>query len=358
MDGDKGSLFEVGEEDTDVVCEVADTLEERCLNSVPQASSFPTYERLHSRNDQLLSGLRKGVDGLWMLMVKKFGPPVLSAERVFEQYLLRKSFRRGHVYSGVEWWDEFVGPFRGGNVYVIAGYPGVGKTTLAINVAWPIAKSGSRVWYYCLDLTAEESFEVLGGHVLRKADMDEKEWTLAYSTIQSYPFFFHNPTGHLSWENHLAGISKAVRREAIDILFIDNLSMLVRASRDQTNAEGVAMSMIKSMSQEFSIPIVLIHHLRKPQRDDIEPEPGPHAMRGSGAILADVSDSFILHHPLDKAGGQTRHSVGYLWSGKPRWGGLGGKRYVRLIGRTRTYEPAFASEYIRTRRDSGKGLGY
>jgi len=69
-------------------------------------------------------------------------------------------------------------------------------------------------------------------------------------------------------------------------------------------------------------------------------------MKGSGAILADASDAFILHHPIGDEETHTRHEVGYLLSGKPRWG-KGGKRYVRLEGAMRTYFPAIAGEYKR-----------
>jgi len=108
--------------------------------------------------------------------------------------------------------------------------------------------------------------------------------------------------------------------------------------------ENVASARIKALSQELAIPILLLHHLRKPESDQLEPEPNVHSMKGSGAILADASDAFILHHPMDDAETQTRNEIGYLLSGKPRWG-KGGKIYVRLDGAKRTYHSDASINY-------------
>ena len=278
---------------------------------------------------------------------EKFESRALTAEQVYTGRLLRLEKGAGEpIFTGVWWWDEFVGPFRRGNSYLLSGYPGVGKTTLILNLLWEIAKTGRRVWYYCLELTAEEAMEVLIGIILKKAKLSEADWTLGYATIQSSPFLFFEPAEYLTWEQHLALIAKTVRKEKMELVVIDNLSFLTRVVRNQNEVEGVASAKIKSLSQELAIPIVLLHHLRKPDTDKGEPDPTPHTVRGSGLLLADASDSFILHHPLIEDEDGLRHEVGFLMSGKPRWG-MGGKRYVCLERGTRKYDHATAMEYPR-----------
>ena len=116
--------------------------------------------------------------------------------------------------------------------------------------------------------------------------------------------------------------------------------------------EGVVSAKIKSLSQELEIPIITIHHLRKPDGDGIEPEPNGHSIKGSSAIIQDASEAWILHHPLNEISEDyttTRHPVGYLLSTKPRWG-KGGIRFVRLEGEKRMYDEAIRSEYNFTRK--------
>ena len=277
---------------------------------------------------------------------EKFESPALTAEQVFEMRLLRIKSGKRPIYTWISWWDEWAGPFRPGNTYVLAGYYGAGKTTLAVNLAWSMAKRGISVWYYCLDLSSEEVMEVLAGHVTGSANVDEAGWTLAYSTIQGYPFRFFEPAGYLTWEQHLKQIEKTVRKEKMQFIVIDNLSFLTRVKERTFETEGVVSARIKALAQELQIPILVIHHLRKPETDGKEPEPNAHSVRGSGAIMADASDVFVLHHPLSGDEAQSRHQAGYILSGKPRWS-LGGKKYVWFTKAKRLYSPSSSTEYPR-----------
>ena len=274
----------------------------------------------------------------------------LTAEDVYEKIIITREKGGRGFNTGLWWWDELAGRLRRGNTYVIAGYPGVGKTTLATNLGWSLAQRGKRVWNYCVELTSEESFEVLGGHIVGKSDLTEDDEILAYAAIQGCPYRFFEPPRSMSWQEHLALIERTARAERFDLVIVDNFGYLVRVGRNKTEAEEEASARLKGLAQELSIPIIVLHHLRKPESDQTEPEPTQHTVRGSGAICGDASDVFILHHPLiadaDVEGASTRHPVGYLMCGKPRWG-KGGKRYVRLDGSKRLYSPATWDEYPR-----------
>lgn len=279
--------------------------------------------------------------------------PALTAEDVYEKIVIARERGGRGFSSGIWWWDEVAGRFRRGNTYVLAGYPGVGKTTLALNLGWAMALGGRRVWYYGIELLSEEAFEVLAGLVVGKATLDAADEVTAYAEIQGSPFRFFEPPKTMTWQEHVATIERTARAEKFDIVIIDNFSYMVRVGRNKFEAEEEASARLKGLAQELSIPIIVLHHLRKPESDQTEPEPTQHTVRGSGAICADASDVFILHHPLmTESEEATRHPVGFLMSGKPRWG-KGGKRYVRLEGDKRLYSPATWDEYPR-KKNGGK----
>jgi replicative DNA helicase len=271
----------------------------------------------------------------------------LTAEYVWQKILFRREKGERGISSGVQWWDEWAGPFRRANVYCFAGYQGTGKTTLAINLTWPMAKRGIRVWNYCLELTSDETFEVVAGVVLRKAVIMPDDEVLAYAQIEPSGYLFFEPERDLNWEQHIDIIQKTVRAEEIDVVVIDNFSFLTSVAKNSYETERVAAKALKGLAQELEIPIIVIAHLRKPDRDDTEPKPTAHSVLGSGAITQIASDVFILHHPLIDSETNSRQEVGYILSGKPRWT-MGGKRYVRFDGSRRNYGAATAGEYPRT----------
>jgi hypothetical protein len=195
-----------------------------------------------------------------------------------------------------------------------------------------------------VELTADESFEVLGGIVLEKAELTPEDEALVYAQVQASGFRFYEPEKHMPWDEHVNLICDTVHRDEIDVVIIDNFSFITTVSKNSYDTERVAAARLKSLAQELEIPIIVLAHLRKPERDDSEPEPTAHSVLGSGAISQVSSDTFILHHPLKNDEEQSRHPVGYLLSGKPRWK-AGGKRYVRLDGAARKYRPAFKEEY-------------
>ena len=325
------------------------------LEEVP----FPLDEDLGNAAIAVAKALPKDPDGFrkYRELSKEIAwkSPALKAEEVYEKILLKRSEGVREVFTGLDWWDGFAGPFRRGNTYVICGYAGVGKTTLAIQLAWNMALAGRRVWFYCLELSAAEVFEVLAGHISGCAVPSPEQECAAYAMIQTTGFRFYEPNSYKTWEKRLDEITTTTRKEELDVVFIDNLGYLTRTLRGSFEVEGVVSARIKSLSQELEIPIVTLHHLRKPDGDGVEFEPNGHAIKGSSAIIQDASDAFILHHPLndfDAGYQQTRNQVGYLLSTKPRWGG-GGVQFVRLEGAKRLYSTASREEYPKRKMKRG-----
>jgi replicative DNA helicase len=272
---------------------------------------------------------------------------VLTADDVLEQKLLEDKYDENPITTGIDFWDELIGPFRRGNVYVVAGYAGVGKTTLAMQLAWAVTQQNRKVWFYCLELKPTEVMEVLASHIEGNSPPTKEEYLVANTKVHRSGFRFFDSREYRTWEQHLEIIESSVNEHGFELLVIDNFHYLTRTSKNTFEIEGVVSQRLKSLSQSCNIPILLLHHLRKPESDSLEPEPTVHAMRGASAVLNDSSAVVLLHHPLAETDGSeqaARLAVGKLRCDKARWG-TGGTKYVRLIGHRRLYEATHSSNY-------------
>jgi len=315
--------------------------------------------RTRSEQIALLSrGHKKFLVGLEKIR-EKFVSSLLSYDEVWEMKMEADKNDERPILTGIEFWDDLVGPLRRGNLYVLCGYAGVGKTTLSVQIAWAIAEKKRNVWLYCLEMTAPEVLEILVGHITKNAEPREKEYALASAQAAESGFrLFDSSMRFRKWDEHLQNIVIETKKNNIEFLVIDNFHYLTRVEKNPFEVEGIVSQRLKSLSQELNIPILLLHHLKKPEGvvNQLEPEPTVHAMRGATALLNDASTVLILHHPLAKSSTPdyegARQSVGKLTNAKARWG-RGGAAYVRLFGSERTYYPATMTEYLPKRAAKG-----
>jgi len=265
-----------------------------------------------------------GADGFKTLLTEAVPmgqPAVLDAERVYEQYLIHKSQEGKGITSGISWWDNLVGPFRPSNLYILAGYAGIGKSTLAAQVAWEIAKKGRIVWYYCLEMSVLEVFKLVTEHILGKREPTDEDYLKVYCTIQDTGFRFFDPSvASVKAGDQFDFISEAVRENGVEFLIIDNFNYLARTDRNSNEFEGVMSKRAKQISVECKIPVMMLHHPRKP--DGEEKEPDNHSMKGSSSIVNDASAVIVVHRKPThgtEPGDEDREGVGVLKVTKSRW---------------------------------------
>src|SRR5512139_3645555 len=165
--------------------------------------------------------------------------PIMTADDAWERKLLAERHDVNPIQSGIAFWDDLVGPFRRGNLYVLAGYAGVGKTTLATQLSWATARQDRKVWFYCLELTPEEVLEVLVGHLVEDAEPHGDRYAPACAEIQKSGFRFLDSTTYRKWNEHLEIIPRAVRQHGIEMLVIDNFHYLTRTDKNTLEVEGV-----------------------------------------------------------------------------------------------------------------------
>jgi replicative DNA helicase len=157
----------------------------------------------------------------------------------------------------------------------------------------------------------------------------------------------------------LERLREDVHIRGIQFLVIDNFHFLTRGAKDTTAEEAAASLDIKTLADDLKIPILLVVHPRKADRE--ERMPTFQDLRGSAALGADASAVIVLHRPLvetegDEEADVTRKPLGFLRVDAHRFGS-GGVRRVYFDTRTFTFReptPEEVSAYAPAKRSRAR----
>lgn len=185
--------------------------------------------------------------------------------------------------------DALKGGLANGTMFVIAARPGVGKTTLALNIAAHVAQRNKRVLFISLEMTREEIAErYLAGY----ADCTAEEARENAETL--LPFC----SGDLLIDDSvrtLEGMKTLVSRNAdCDVFMVDYLQLLSAQGsdgREQSRIQevGKITREIKILARDMDRPIILLSQMsRAIERDRHNREPVLSDLRESGTIEQDA----------------------------------------------------------------------
>jgi hypothetical protein len=188
--------------------------------------------------------------------------------------------------------------FLPGNSYILAAYPKIGKTILAMNLAWGLARRGIKSLFFCLEMSPEEVAAPLLHHVYRTDAITEEHWNKGLGDVSRSGFLFARNRYGLGRQAILEGLREEVHVRGIQFLVIDNFHFLTRGAKDTTAEEASASLDIKILACDLKIPILLIVHPRKTDRE--ERMPTFQDLRGTAALAADASAVIVLIGAVDR----------------------------------------------------------
>ncbi|MBK1634479.1 replicative DNA helicase [Rhodovulum adriaticum] len=218
------------------------------------------------------------------------------------------------ISTGLIDMDKKLGGLHRSDLLILAGRPSMGKTSLATNVAFNIAKAykrgtlpdgregaveGGVVGFYSLEMSAEqlaarvlsEASEVPSEQI-RRGDMTEAEFRRfveAAKALESCPLYIDD-TPALPISQLAARARRLKRTHGLDVLFVDYLQLVRPASAKDSRVNEVSeiTQGLKAIAKELDIPVVALSQLSRQveQRDDKRPQLSD--LRESGSIEQDA----------------------------------------------------------------------
>ena len=247
--------------------------------------------------------------------------------------------RDGHlsgIATGLRDLDRQMGGLQSSDLVVLAGRPAMGKTALATNIAFNIAKAymgetqpdgttravnGGIVGFFSLEMSSEQlatriiaEQSGVSSSEIRRGSIDERQFNqivIASQEMQSIPFYIDH-TGGISISQLTARARRLKRQRGLDMLIIDYLQLLQGSGKRSDNRVQELTEIttgLKALAKELNVPILALSQLSRQveSRDDKRPQLSD--LRESGSIEQDADvvmfvyrEEYYLQRQMPKEG--------------------------------------------------------
>jgi len=261
----------------------------------------------------------------------------------YEERQLRELDRDGDEVcsTGFETLDAVVGGWRMGDLHIVAGRPGMGKTSWATASCDECASRGIPVVLFSMEVS-EKTMQArlasrrcgipLANMLLNKMSVEDIQSRHAgLAASKTLPLYIRYDTG-MSVAEIMAEVKHLKRTKGVKVVYIDQLNW-IKASRggNRDTEVGSITRGLKQMAMKLNVAVVLLHQLsREVERRGGDKKPQLSDLRDSGNVEQDAQVVVFVYRPeyygmMDDNNGSTRDII-YSNIAKNSNGSLGSVR--------------------------------
>ncbi|MCS7152021.1 MAG: replicative DNA helicase [Endomicrobia bacterium] len=272
-------------------------------------------EIINVASEQIFKLVREHYKTGYFVHVKQ--PVDETLERIDK--MMKKPQEVGVIPTGFKKLDEFLaGGLQKSNFVIIAGRPGMGKTSFAMNIAANVAITKKiPVGILSLEMTANElilrllcSRARIDSNQLRKGILKKEQWvklTTHAGIISESPLYIDD-----SPDLNILELRTRTRRLAhelqssgqqLGLIIVDYIQRMNGINPRDTRQQEIAdiSNAMKSLAKELEIPVIGISQLsRKPEEKDRDKRPRLSDLRESGALEQDADVVIFIYTPEKK----------------------------------------------------------
>ncbi|ABD87844.1 replicative DNA helicase [Rhodopseudomonas palustris] len=223
--------------------------------------------------------------------------------------------RLSGIATGLRDLDNKMGGLQHSDLIIVAGRPGMGKTALATNIAYNVARAyrgeiqadgtnktvnGGIVGFFSCEMSAEQlatrilaeqtgiSSSMIRRGGISEADFDKiRDYSIE---LQSLPLFV-DETGGLSISQLTARARRLKRQKGLDLIIVDYIQLLQGSGKRSDNRVQEVTEIttsLKALAKELNVPVIGLSQLSRQveSRDDKRPQLSD--LRESGSIEQDA----------------------------------------------------------------------
>jgi replicative DNA helicase len=245
---------------------------------------------------------------------------LLSAQAVFDNIpgginaFLDPSHRIQGISTGFLKFDEMTGGLRGGELFILAARPAMGKTALALNIALHVAtnpKAPKGVAVFSLEMSSESLLTRLTcslGRVDQQKfragflNQDERRrLAFAASQIMESPLYLDD-TSSTTMLDLNAKLRRLAAQADLGMVVVDYLQLMptpmLGRNSNRTQEVGALSRGMKLLAKDLNIPFIVLSQLsRAPEQRPGDHRPQLSDLRESGSIEQDADLVGFIYRP-------------------------------------------------------------
>jgi KaiC/GvpD/RAD55 family RecA-like ATPase len=181
---------------------------------------------------------------------------------------------------------------RAGELWIVAAPPGIGKSSLALQIIKNQAYSGTPSLFFSLEMNIPAVTERIIQSDIRREIITQADIQRIRTQYANIPMYVGRATCKPTLDGMIDVLRESTMRYGLKILAFDHLHFLCRSISNQVQEIGLAVQAFKLLAEEMEIPIILI---AQPRKCDLSRPMTAEDLKDSSSIHSDADGIIILH---------------------------------------------------------------
>lgn len=212
------------------------------------------------------------------------------------------------VPSGFKDLDELTSGFQPGDLIIIGGRPGMGKTAFSLNIAQHLSvELNEPVAFFSLEMSKEQvamrllsSLAMVNSASLRKGFITKKDWeklTDAAVRLSEAPIYIDDSSQISVLEIRAKARRLRMEKGKLSLIIIDYLQLMRGRNTYEIREQEIAeiSRSLKAMAKELKVPVIALSQLNRSVEKTSDRKPTLANLRESGAIEQDADVIIFLY---------------------------------------------------------------
>jgi replicative DNA helicase len=237
---------------------------------------------------------------------KRISRDLVPIRQALDDFYDRIEYLREHqgeiigIPTGLADLDKLLGGFQRSDLVIIAGRPGMGKTSLALSIALQAARRwNKRIGIFSMEMSNEQVVQRLvsaetgiDSQRLRLGAIHDDEWPTFFqaTSLLSTTQIFIDDTPAISALEMRTKARRLHAEHGLDMIIVDYLQLMRGDLRSENRVQEISFisRSLKALARELNIPVVALSQLSRAVEARADRRPMLSDLRESGSIEQDA----------------------------------------------------------------------